>query len=542
MSLFVNAKEKLVTESIDGLRRASGATSIATLEGYPHIKVVCRTDLPSTKVAIISGGGSGHEPSHAGFVGKGMLTAAVCGEVFASPSFDAVLAAILTVTGKAGCLLIVPNYTGDRLNFGLAAERARALGKKVEMVIVSDDIAIPDIAQPRGVAGVLFVHKIAGYLAEKGANLANVAAAARSVAAKSVTLGISLSSCTLPGAGREDRVPPGQAELGLGIHGEPGVELIDFGGAKAAADILCKRLFERVGKASGYALLLNNLGSTTLLEMGVLANEFLSAANGKKIKLIIGPSLMVTSLDMHGFSASLLPLTRDYVTALTAPMAPTAWPSARTPTKLKRLKLPQELKSTASKPSRNDAVAAFISKSCDLLMALEAELNTLDAKVGDGDTGSTIATGARSLKSHLAKLPLADNASLLASISDLLGKSMGGSSGVLLAIMFAAAGQALKAGGSVPAALQAGLKRMKEIGGAKTGDRTMIDALEPALAALASGKSLAKAATVARQGADATAYMTRAGAGRSTYVSSANLKGVPDPGAVAVARLLEGLA
>ena len=121
MSLFVNAKEKLVTESIDGLRRASGDPAIATLDGYPHIKVVCRTDLPSSKVAIISGGGSGHEPSHAGFVGKGMLTAAVCGEVFASPSFDAVLAAILTVTGKAGCLLIVPNYTGDRLNFGLAA-------------------------------------------------------------------------------------------------------------------------------------------------------------------------------------------------------------------------------------------------------------------------------------------------------------------------------------------------------------------------------------------------------------------------------------
>ena len=162
---------------------------------------------------------------------------------------------------------------------------------------------------------------------------------------------------------------------------------------------------------------------------------------------------------------------------------------------MKRLKLPKELKSTASKPSRNDAVAAFISKSCDLLTALEAELNTLDAKVGDGDTGSTIATGARSLKSHLAKLPLADNASLLASISDLLGKSMGGSSGVLLAIMFAAAGQALKAGGSLPAALQAGLTRMKEIGGAKTGDRTMIDALEPALAALAGGKSLANAAS-----------------------------------------------
>ncbi len=541
MNLFVNAKEKIVTESIDGLRRASGNPAIATLDGYPHIKIVCRTDHQPSKVAIISGGGSGHEPSHAGFVGKGMLTAAVCGEVFASPSFDAVLAAILTVTGKGGCLLLVPNYTGDRLNFGLAAERARGLGKKVEMVIVSDDVAIPDISQPRGIAGVLFVHKITGYLAEKGASLVTVAAAARSVTSKTVTLGISLSSCTLPGSEREDRVPPGKAELGLGIHGEPGVDLIDFHGAKAVAEIICKRLFEKVGKASGYALLLNNLGSTTLLEMGVLANEFLSSPYGKKIKLIVGPSLMVTSLDMHGFSASLLPLTRDYTIALTAPVAPVAWPSPRTPTKLKRLKLPKGIKSKKFKPSCNDAVAQFLSKACDLLIAMEADLNSLDAKVGDGDTGSTIATGARSLKAHINQLPLANPSLLLTSISDLLGKSMGGSSGVLLAIMFAAAGQVIKAGDPVVTALQAGLDRMKEIGGARTGDRTMIDALEPALAAVASGKSMAQAAAIAREGADATGSMTRAGAGRSTYVSSTSLKGVPDPGAVAVARLLEGL-
>ena len=133
MSQFFNEKERLVVESIDGLRMAAGNSAITTLDGYPHIKVVCRTDHKPSKVALISGGGSGHEPSHAGYVGKGMLTAAVCGEVFASPSFDAVLAAILAVTGKAGCILIVPNYTGDRLNFGLAAERARGLGKKVEM-------------------------------------------------------------------------------------------------------------------------------------------------------------------------------------------------------------------------------------------------------------------------------------------------------------------------------------------------------------------------------------------------------------------------
>jgi len=130
--------------------------------------VVARGDWDKSRVAVISGGGSGHEPAHAGFVGKGMLTAAVCGDLFASPSVDAVLNAIVAVTGDRGCLLIVKNYTGDRLNFGLAAEKAKRYGLKVEMVIVADDIALPDNKQPRGIAGTALVHKIAGYAAEQG--------------------------------------------------------------------------------------------------------------------------------------------------------------------------------------------------------------------------------------------------------------------------------------------------------------------------------------------------------------------------------------
>ena len=152
MKQFINTKETLVTEAIDGALRTAGGR-LARLDGYPHIKVVVRTDWDKSKVALVSGGGSGHEPSHAGFVGQGMLTAAVCGDVFASPSVDAVLAGILAVTGEAGCLLIVKNYTGDRLNFGLAAERARAFGLRVNMVVVDDDVALPDLPQARGVAG-----------------------------------------------------------------------------------------------------------------------------------------------------------------------------------------------------------------------------------------------------------------------------------------------------------------------------------------------------------------------------------------------------
>jgi len=164
MPQFINSTQSLVTEALNGILRTQ---PLSVLDGYPHIKVVHRQQLDRSRVALVSGGGSGHEPAHAGFVGAGLLAAAVCGEVFASPSVEAVLAAIMAVTGDAGCLLIVKNYTGDRLNFGLAAERAKAEGKKVEMVVVGDDIALPDLPQPRGVAGTLFVHKIAGYMAEQ---------------------------------------------------------------------------------------------------------------------------------------------------------------------------------------------------------------------------------------------------------------------------------------------------------------------------------------------------------------------------------------
>ena len=159
MDHFINSKETIVTDAIDGFLLGRGNT-ITRLDGYPDIKVVVRSDWKKEKVALISGGGSGHEPAHVGFVGSGILPAAICGEIFASPSVDAVLAGILAVTGPSGCLLIVKNYTGDRLNFGLAAEKARALGLKVEVVIVDDDIALPNDIHARGIAGTVFVHKV----------------------------------------------------------------------------------------------------------------------------------------------------------------------------------------------------------------------------------------------------------------------------------------------------------------------------------------------------------------------------------------------
>jgi len=537
MTQFINAKESVVTEAILGLLRGAGG-KLARLDGFPHIKVVLRSDWDRTRVALVSGGGSGHEPAHAGFVGAGMLTAAVCGDVFASPSVDAVLAGILAVTGKAGCLLIVKNYTGDRLNFGLAAERARAFGLKVSMVIVDDDVALPHLPQPRGVAGTLFVHKIAGALAEAGADLAAVTEAAQRVIAGAVSIGMSLDTCTVPGSPKETRIGAGMAELGLGIHGEPGVEQVNFLGAKAAMQMVADRLRPAMG-AGPYVALINNLGGATHLEMQVLTEELARSGIAARITHLIGPAAMMTSLDMQGFSVSLLPLTEADQQALSAPVVLPAWPGMVALTAAVAVPVPDGLIPIQPTASAHPAHRALIKTCCEILMTEEAALNALDAKSGDGDTGSTLATASRALVAALDRLPLADLTQMYRAIGMELSQTMGGSSGVLLAIFFAAAGDASAGGATWIEALVEGLHRVQQVGGAKRGDRTMIDALEPALAALPQG--LAAAAGAARAGADQTARMDRARAGRSSYVNGDRLLGHNDPGAEAVARLLERL-
>ncbi|MEP4198439.1 MAG: dihydroxyacetone kinase subunit DhaK [Aliishimia sp.] len=538
MHQFINSKETLVTDAIDGLLETTGG-ALTRLDGYPHIKVVCRADWDKSKVALISGGGSGHEPAHAGFVGAGMLTAAVCGEVFASPSVDAVLAGILAVTGDAGCLLIVKNYTGDRLNFGLAVERARAFGLKVSMVVVDDDIALPDLPQARGVAGTLFVHKIAGALAEQGSDLTTVTDAARAAIKNMASIGTSLETCTVPGSVKEDRIAPGMAELGLGIHGEAGVQQVAFKDARNAMELVLEKLSPRLDNGS-YVAILNNLGSTTPLEMSVLAHELATSSKASNIKHIIGPAPLMTSLDMHGFSVSILPVDDKTQELLKAPVDLPAWPGMKDITPVRVRPLPDGLSPIKPIPSMNAKTRALMDQCCDLLIAAERELNELDAKSGDGDTGSTLATAARDLKGALDRLPLADPTQLFRAIGDELSQTMGGSSGVILAIFFGATGDACATGKPVIKALLTGLERISQVGGAVKGDRTMIDALEPALQALPDGMNAA--AQAARAGAVSTAAMGRAKAGRASYVPEENLIGHTDPGAEAVARLFEGLA
>ena len=541
MSQFINSRNKLVTEALDGFLRGQEG-QVSRLDGFPHIKVVVRTDWKFDQVAIISGGGSGHEPAHAGFVGKGMLTAAVCGEIFASPSVEAVLAGILAVTGEKGCLLIVKNYTGDRLNFGLAAEKAKARGLNIKMVIVDDDISLPEDVQARGLAGTLFVHKIAGFLAEGGKSLDEIFDATQSLIPLIASIGVSIDNCTVPGTLKDERIAEGMAELGLGIHGEPGRELIAFENAGSIMKTILSHLQSKIDNDQKYALILNNLGGCTPLEMAVLREEIAKSDLVSQLSLIIGPEMLMTSLDMHGFSVSILPCNELVTEALTFPVGPRAWPKPVPLIDLIISDLPVIQKKEDWLPSENVELKRIIQKCCLILEEKEQALNELDSKIGDGDTGSTLAGAARALTEELDKLPLGDTKQFLESMGELLSKTMGGSSGVLMAIFFSAAGQKFGDTPEWPKAMEAGLGRIIEVGGAQIGDRTMIDALAPALKALNEGKTLFDVAKAARSGADATKKMPIARAGRAAYLSKRVLENITDPGAEAVACLFEGLA
>jgi len=539
---FFNDRKQLVNDAIEGILISAPHGNLVKLDIDPAIRVVARSDWDKSRVAVISGGGSGHEPAHAGFVGKGMLTAAVCGDLFASPSVDAVLNAIVAVTGDRGCLLIVKNYTGDRLNFGLAAEKAKRYGLKVEMVIVADDIALPDNKQPRGIAGTALVHKIAGYAAEQGKSLGEVRNIAKQACDNLWSLGVAMQTCNLPGSDEEEgRIKEGHVELGLGIHGEPGASVVDTQNSKAIVDKLVDALKAQAGEGR-FAVLINNLGGVSALEMALLTKELAHSGLKEQIAYLIGPAPLVSSLDMKGFSLSLLKLNDLFEKAINENVQTLGWQKPVRFAPLKTQPTSAIHDRVEYTPSANAQVAGYVAAVTDTLIQLENRLNALDAKVGDGDTGSTFAQGARDIAQLLAsdKLPLNDLPTLLMLVGERLATVMGGSSGVLMSIFFTAAGQKLHDGQPLPAALLSGLAQMKHYGGADLGDRTLIDALQPALEALQKG-DLQAAAKAAQQGAEATAKMEKAGAGRSSYVNKENLDGVTDPGAVAVAEVFSAV-
>lgn len=542
---FCDDLDNIVRDGMDGLIWST--PNLGRLDAFPSIKVLFRTDWKKDKVALISGGGAGHEPMHGGFVGQGMLTAGVSGETFASPTIDAVLAAIVQVTGTKGCLLIIKNYTGDRLNFTLAAQRAQdQFGLKVETVITKDDVAT--VAE-RGVAGTLFVHKICGAAAEAGKSLEEVASLANKLIDATASEGVSFSSVRRLKA---EMIGPRKMEIGLGIHGEPGARTEN----KAPVSKIVEELVTDILKGArmqadapeGYACLVNNLGGVPPLEMCVVVNALMKCEQASKIKLLVGPAPLCTSLDMNGFSLSFLRLNKDFATHLKAPTAVGLWPAAVEPSAPKPVAVPSGLDAMESvTPSADEAVSAVMKKICAALIGAKKELDDLDSKVGDADCGSTMASASQCVLDEMDKFPLADPNKLCRALGATLSKAMGGSSGVLLSIMFMGMQASFQKSGKKnwadggPQAFKDGLQAMMDAGGATTGSRTMLDALVPAAEALIDGKGFAGARDAAAAGVEATKTMVPR-AGRTENVPEKVWRNVPDPGAKAGAIAFAALA
>ena len=321
MKKIINSPDNVVIEACKGI--VSAHPELAFIEKY---KVIKKKDVNTEKVSLISGGGSGHEPAHAGFVGKGMLDAAVCGDVFASPSAIQVYNAITATASKKGTLLIIKNYSGDCMNFDAAADMAKDDDINVEKVYVNDDVAVKDSLYTvgrRGVAGTIFVHKIAGAAAEEGKSLEEVKAVAEKVISNVRSIGFALTSCTVPAKGTPTfSLSEDEIEFGVGIHGEPGIAREKL----ATADELAEKMVDKIVSDIPYkegdevALLINGLGATPLMELYLLNNSASAAISKRGIKIyktFVGNYM--TSIDMAGASITLLKLDDEMKALLDSP-------------------------------------------------------------------------------------------------------------------------------------------------------------------------------------------------------------------------------
>lgn len=564
MKKLMNDPRDVVREMLEGAVTLSPGQAL--LDGET---VVVRRPLPDGTagrgtpwpVAVLSGGGSGHEPAHVGFVGTGMLAAAIVGNVFTSPSVDDVLAGLRAVATPAGALLIVKNYTGDRLNFGLAAEIARAEGVPIEVVVVADDVALRgtvEKARRRGIAGTVLVHKVAGAAAAAGLPLGEVAAVARRAAEAVGSMGVALGGCTLPAAaGTGFALGPDEIELGLGIHGEPGVSRTHMRPADELAELMVAAISEDAGLAAGdqVALLMNGLGATPAMELDIMLRAALARLRARGIEAVRAwRGTLLSALDMPGCSISVMRLDDGLLRWLDAPTDAPAWPGAgrvnMQPVLSPRMTPAAAPAASGATPpgdslaAGSQALRAAAMAAAHALLGQEATLTDLDAKTGDGDLGASMARAARAII-DLPSAAWGSPAAALAAMGNALRRAVGGSSGPFYATALMRASRCL-VGGAPPDAVawaeafSLAVDAVCDLGGAALGDRTMVDALRPAAdalsGALAAGSDVPGAmracAAAAGQGAAATADMLPR-LGRSSYIGDRAL-GIPDGGAVAV--------
>lgn len=563
----MNTPETFVYDMCHGL-----AAAHPELEFVEKYKVVKKKDINDNKVSLISGGGSGHEPAHAGFVGKGMLDAAVCGDVFASPSQVQVYNAIKTCATDKGVLLIVKNYSGDCMNFNNAMSDAQDDGIKVDAVYVNDDIAVKDSLYTvgrRGVAGTVLVHKCAGAAAEQGKSLEEVKAVANKVIDNVRSFGFAFTSCTVPAAGHPTfDIGDDEMEFGVGIHGEPGRfrEKIDYSTGTFCDDLsrrIVTDLEEDLALKSGeeVVLLINGFGGTPLQELYILNNSVTKALakDGVKIhKTIVGN--FMTSIDMAGASISVLRVDSELKALVDYPVNTPAltWGAAMSEQAQAALEAVQAIgralgyapvaeehhaaaKKAAAKETEEVAVyevegkpevtetintAAFVQivdKMADVIIENEVPFCEAD-KMGDGDFGMSIAKGFKQLKADWATRKKGDIGQFLVSCSEIIKEYCGGASGPIWGSAFKYAGKSMLGKKEVSLADVALLfteanRGVYETGkksfgkGAEIGDKTLVDALKPCAMALTKaaeeGKSLREGLALGAKAAHEGAEATK---------------------------------
>ena len=329
MKKIINKPENIVTEMLDGLAYVHNDL-VHRVEGFD---IIARNEQVAGQVGLISGGGSGHEPAHAGFVGDGMLSAAIAGAVFTSPTPDQILEAIKEADQGAGVFMVVKNYSGDIMNFEMAQELAEMEGIEVASIVVDDDIAVENSLYTqgrRGVAGTIFVHKILGHAAREGKSLAEIKDLADKIVTNIHTIGLALSGATVPEVGKPGFVlAEDEIEYGIGIHGEPGYRKESMQPSRLLAEELTGKLLEAFEAKSGerYALLINGMGATPLMEQYVFANDVASILGDAGLDMAYKKlGNYMTSIDMAGLSLTLMKIEDEaWLEALESPVKTIAW-------------------------------------------------------------------------------------------------------------------------------------------------------------------------------------------------------------------------
>ncbi len=548
---FINNYQEVVPDALDGLCMTNPA--IRRIEGTQIITL----KAPRKCVNVICGGGSGHEPAHAGYVCDGILSAAVCGGVFASPSYQDVLRAILQVENEKGVLVVVKNYTGDCINFELAADVARTKGVNVMTLHVADDISLEEEqgVGRRGLAGTVMLYKILG-AAANDLPLKELHQLGTRVLKKMFTIGASFSACSIPGYPPMYTLPEDEMEIGLGIHGEKGLKRVKALTCDQLMDELVHCKFAKlIPKGKEVVVLLNNLGSCTELEMMVLVKSLMKKTTEAEITVrrIIHGRIM-TSLEMHGMSLTLLELedeNKDYVLkCLDAPVECKHW-NISAPNK--ELSVPQRQatkeKFSAHEPvklaPKAEALKRLLHHVFSTLRFKDSYYNQLDAEVGDGDLGIGVAKTSELVLKSLDYLPLeSDLVGSLEAMGELMAQGFGGTTGPLYAFFLLKGSHKLHrklADNSAHdwwAAMSEGISAIQHIGKANLGDRTMLDAMSFAVkkfeeeigrkTAVSASEIAKEVAKAARKGADAAAGMT-AKRGRSSYLKGKEV-GKREPG------------